>query len=129
MFPTLSTVLPGRDEDRRLGMVDGVELLPSVTVWSTLLSARRHADFLFLRYSLGKRPPRERPQRIPTPGLTAPAWLRPLPNLRQPRGRVGAARLGRDVNRCIAALRLSNLLIEARSLGSRAPRPWRCPLR
>jgi riboflavin biosynthesis pyrimidine reductase len=52
MFLTLSPVLAGRDKERRLGMVEGAELLPKVPVWSRLLSARRHADFLFLRYSL-----------------------------------------------------------------------------
>jgi len=52
MFLTLSPVLAGRGEERRLGMVEGVELLPKIPVWSRLLSARRHGDFLFLRYSL-----------------------------------------------------------------------------
>ena len=52
MFLTLSPVLAGRDKERRLGMVEGVELLPKVPVWSRLLSARRHDDYLFLRYSL-----------------------------------------------------------------------------
>ena len=31
-------------------MVEGVELLPKLGVWSALLSARRHGDYLFLRY-------------------------------------------------------------------------------
>ena len=53
MFLTLSPVLAGRDKERRLGMVEGVELMASVPVWGRLLSARRHADFLFLRYGLG----------------------------------------------------------------------------
>lgn len=52
MFLTLSPVLAGRDQERRLGMVEGVELLPKVPVWSRLLSARRHDDFLFLRYGV-----------------------------------------------------------------------------
>jgi riboflavin biosynthesis pyrimidine reductase len=51
-FVTISPVVAGRDGDSRLGMVAGVELLPAHGVWSTLLSARRHADFLFLRYGL-----------------------------------------------------------------------------
>jgi len=54
MFLTLSPVLAGRDKERRLGMVEGVELLPSVSVWGRLLSARRQADFLFLRYALSR---------------------------------------------------------------------------
>ena len=52
MFLTLSPVIAGRDKERRLGMVEGVELLPKVPAWSRLLSARRQADFLFLRYAL-----------------------------------------------------------------------------
>jgi riboflavin biosynthesis pyrimidine reductase len=52
MFVTLSPVVAGRDSEERLGMVEGAELLPKVPVWSRLLSARRQADFLFLRYSL-----------------------------------------------------------------------------
>jgi riboflavin biosynthesis pyrimidine reductase len=52
MFLTLSPVLAGRNRERRFGMVEGVELLPKIPVWSHLLSARRHGDFLFLRYGL-----------------------------------------------------------------------------
>lgn len=52
MFLTLSPVLAGRGEELRLGMVEGAELLPKVPIWSRLLSAKRHGDFLFLRYSL-----------------------------------------------------------------------------
>jgi len=52
MFLTLSPVIAGRDKERRLGMVEGVELLPKVPAWSRLLSARRQGDFLFLRYVL-----------------------------------------------------------------------------
>ena len=52
MFLTLSPVLAGRDSEKRLGMIEGVELLPSAGVWSRLLSARRHGDFLFLRYAV-----------------------------------------------------------------------------
>ena len=53
MFVTVSPVLAGRDkEEERLGMVEGVELLPKAGVWSRLLSARRHGDYLFLRYGL-----------------------------------------------------------------------------
>jgi len=55
-FMTISPVLAGRDQEPRLGMVEGVELLPKAGVWTRLLSARRHGDFLFLRYSLKARP-------------------------------------------------------------------------
>lgn len=51
-FMTVSPVLAGRDKENRLGMVAGVELLPEKGLWSSLLSARRHGDFLFLRYGL-----------------------------------------------------------------------------
>jgi riboflavin biosynthesis pyrimidine reductase len=51
-FITVSPVVAGRDEEPRLGMVAGVELLPARGVWSRLLSARRQGDFLFLRYGL-----------------------------------------------------------------------------
>ena len=33
-------------------MVAGVELLPGRGRWTKLLSARRHGDFVFLRYGL-----------------------------------------------------------------------------
>jgi hypothetical protein len=36
-------------------MVEGVELLPKVGVWGSLMSARRHADYLFLRYRMPAR--------------------------------------------------------------------------
>ena len=49
-FLTISPVVAGRGAEVRLGMVEGVELLPKRGVWSTLLSARRHGDHLFLRY-------------------------------------------------------------------------------
>jgi len=51
-FLTLSPVIAGRGKTRRLGMVEGVELLPAVPAWSRLLSVRRQSDFLFLRYAL-----------------------------------------------------------------------------
>ena len=50
VFLTISPVVAGRGADKRLGMVEGVELLPKLGVWSALLSARRHGDYLFLRY-------------------------------------------------------------------------------
>ena len=52
VFLTVSPVIAGRGQDRRLGMVEGEELLPERGAWSRLLSARRHSDYLFLRYSL-----------------------------------------------------------------------------
>lgn len=51
-FVTVSPVVAGRDGEPRLGMVAGAEFLPGRGVWSRLLSARRHGDFLFLRYGL-----------------------------------------------------------------------------
>jgi riboflavin biosynthesis pyrimidine reductase len=51
-FLTISPVLAGRDHETRLGMVEGVELLPKAGVWTRLHSARRHGDHLFLRYGL-----------------------------------------------------------------------------
>ena len=51
-FLTVSPVFAGRDGDSRLGMVAGTELLPGNGKWSRLLSARRHGDFLFLRYGM-----------------------------------------------------------------------------
>ena len=53
MFLTISPVAAGRARDRRLGMVEGVELLPKAGAWSSLLSARLHGDYLFLRYGFG----------------------------------------------------------------------------
>jgi riboflavin biosynthesis pyrimidine reductase len=52
MFLTLSPLIAGRNKDYRMGMVEGAELLPKAPVWSRLLSARRHGDYLFLRYAL-----------------------------------------------------------------------------
>jgi riboflavin biosynthesis pyrimidine reductase len=51
-FLTVSPVVAGRNGEERMGMVEGVELLPAAGVWSRLLSARRHGDYLFLRYGL-----------------------------------------------------------------------------
>ena len=51
-FLTVSPVVAGRDGEERWGMVEGVELLPDRGTWGHLLSARRHGDFIFLRYSL-----------------------------------------------------------------------------
>lgn len=51
-FLTVSPVVAGRNDEGRLGMVAGAELLPGHGVWTRLLSARRHGDFLFLRYGM-----------------------------------------------------------------------------
>lgn len=53
-FLTVSPVVAGRGGEPRLGMVEGIELLPAHGAWSKLLSARRHGDYLFLRYGLTK---------------------------------------------------------------------------
>jgi riboflavin biosynthesis pyrimidine reductase len=49
-FLTVSPVIAGRKDDKRLGMVEGVELLPGHGVWGSLSSVRRHGEYLFLRY-------------------------------------------------------------------------------
>jgi riboflavin biosynthesis pyrimidine reductase len=51
MFLTVSPLVAGRNGEERLGMVAGVEILPSRQASSTLLSARRHGDYVFLRYA------------------------------------------------------------------------------
>ena len=53
-FLTVSPVVAGRGDDKRLGMVEGVELLPGKGAWAKLLSTRRHGDYLFLRYGFAK---------------------------------------------------------------------------
>lgn len=51
LFLTMSPVLAGRfAAHRRLGLVEGVELLPDVRTAPSLRSVRRSADHLFLRY-------------------------------------------------------------------------------
>ena len=53
LFLTVSPVLAGRlAVGGRLGLVEGVELLPQVRVGGRLLSVRKSAEHLFLRYSL-----------------------------------------------------------------------------
>lgn len=54
VFLTISPVVAGRNGGVRLGMVAGAEFLPASGVWSTMLSSRRHGDYLFLRYGLQK---------------------------------------------------------------------------
>jgi riboflavin biosynthesis pyrimidine reductase len=51
-FLTVSPVIAGRKEEKRLGMVEGVELMPAHSAWSKLTSVRRHGDYLFLRYRM-----------------------------------------------------------------------------
>ena len=52
LFLTLSPVLAGRPvAGRRLGLVEGVELLPDAHVSPRLLSLRRSGEHLFLRYA------------------------------------------------------------------------------
>ena len=54
LFLTLSPMLAGRTESEpRPGIVEGVDLAPTWP-WSELLSVRRHASHLFLRYGLSK---------------------------------------------------------------------------
>jgi riboflavin biosynthesis pyrimidine reductase len=52
LFLTMSPVLAGRlAAGRRLGLVEGVELLPQARVSPRLLSLRRGGEHLFLRYT------------------------------------------------------------------------------
>jgi riboflavin biosynthesis pyrimidine reductase len=52
LFVTVAPVLAGRRESRRrLGLVEGVELLPQVHVSPRLLSLRRAGEHLFVRYT------------------------------------------------------------------------------
>lgn len=52
LFLTISPLLAGRAAAARLGLVEGVELLPGTEVAGRLRSARRHGSHLFLRYDL-----------------------------------------------------------------------------
>ncbi len=52
LFLTMSPVLAGRATTARLGLVEGVELLPETRVAGRLRSVRAHGSHLFLRYSL-----------------------------------------------------------------------------
>ena len=52
VFLTVSPVLAGRSGGGRLGLVEGVELLPRRRIEGKLASARASADFLMLRYRL-----------------------------------------------------------------------------
>ena len=52
LFLTVSPVLAGRGATARLGLVDGVELLPDTRVAGRLRAVRAHGSHLFLRYRL-----------------------------------------------------------------------------
>ena len=52
LFLTVSPVLAGRAQPPRLGLVEGVELLPQTRIAGRLRSVRAHGSHLFLRYSL-----------------------------------------------------------------------------
>jgi len=52
LFLTVSPVLAGHALDARLGLVEGVELLPERRVAGRLRSARTNGSHLFLRYAL-----------------------------------------------------------------------------
>jgi riboflavin biosynthesis pyrimidine reductase len=53
LFLTVSPVLAGRAVTTRLGLVEGVELLPETRIGGRLRSVRAHGSHLFLRYALG----------------------------------------------------------------------------
>lgn len=55
LFVTVSPLLAGRADVRRLALVEGVELLPETAARAELLSVRRHDEHLFLRYALPAR--------------------------------------------------------------------------
>jgi riboflavin biosynthesis pyrimidine reductase len=52
LFLTVSPVLAGRGSTARLGLVEGVELIPQIRVAGRLRSVRAHGSHLFLRYGL-----------------------------------------------------------------------------
>jgi len=52
LFLTVSPLLAGRADSVRLGLVEGVELLPQTRVAGRLRSVRTHGSHLFLRYRL-----------------------------------------------------------------------------
>jgi riboflavin biosynthesis pyrimidine reductase len=52
LFLTVSPVLAGRAQTARLGLVEGVELVPQTRVAGRLRSVRQHGSHLFLRYDL-----------------------------------------------------------------------------
>jgi riboflavin biosynthesis pyrimidine reductase len=52
LFLTVSPLLAGRSAATRLGLVEGVELMPRTRVAGRLRSVRTHGSHLFLRYGL-----------------------------------------------------------------------------
>ena len=52
LFLTVSPVLAGRGPTARLGLVEGVELVPQIRIAGRLRSVRTHGSHLFLRYGL-----------------------------------------------------------------------------
>ena len=52
LFLTVSPILAGRAATARLGLVEGVELVPQTRVAGRLRSVRAHGSHLFLRYEL-----------------------------------------------------------------------------
>jgi riboflavin biosynthesis pyrimidine reductase len=52
LFLTVSPLLAGRASGARLGLVEGVELVPQMRVAGSLRSVRTHGSHLFLRYLL-----------------------------------------------------------------------------
>jgi riboflavin biosynthesis pyrimidine reductase len=52
LFLTVSPVLAGRGANARLGLIEGVELVPQTRVAGRLRSVRAHGSHLFLRYGL-----------------------------------------------------------------------------
>ena len=52
LFLTVSPVLAGRGPTARLGLVEGVELVPQTRIAGRLRSVRTHGSHLFLRYGL-----------------------------------------------------------------------------
>jgi riboflavin biosynthesis pyrimidine reductase len=52
LFLTVSPLLAGRAATERLGLVEGVELLPQTRMAGRLRSVRSHGSHLFLRYGL-----------------------------------------------------------------------------
>jgi riboflavin biosynthesis pyrimidine reductase len=58
LFLTVSPLVAGRaPESERLGLVEGLTLLPAARVEARLLGVRRHGAHLFLRYAIGPREP------------------------------------------------------------------------
>jgi riboflavin biosynthesis pyrimidine reductase len=52
LFLTVSPLLAGRAAAARLGLVEGLELVPETRVAGRLRSVRTHGSHLFLRYEL-----------------------------------------------------------------------------